>query len=184
MLEEVIKEIYLTKSIHYKNKTPFKVGEGSPVYGEITQNGTNTLVNHFRKHFNKDTVFYDLGSGLGKMVLHIGLQYNVKKSVGIELSKERHKGAVETKEKYVKDNDKIEFHNLSFFKYDMSDATVIYCDNTAIADDIGEEIYKIIPSGCLFLFKRRIVSINDKTSRLNDIERTYRQKELLWIVKE
>ena len=89
-----------------------------------------------------------------------------------------------TKEKYVKDNDKIEFHNLSFFKYDMSDATVIYCDNTAIDGDMGEELYKIIPSGCLFLFKRRIVSINDKTSRLNDIERTYRQKELLWIVKE
>ena len=51
MLEEVIKEIYLTKSTLYKNKTPFKVGEGSPVYGEITQNGTNTLVNHFRKTF-------------------------------------------------------------------------------------------------------------------------------------
>ena len=115
---------------------------------------------------------------------NIGLEYNIKKSVGIELSKERHKGAMDAKEKYVKDNDKIEFHNLSYFKYDISDATVIYCDNTAFADDVSEELYKIIPSGCLFLFKRRTPSINDKTSSFDDIERTYRQTKLLWIVKD
>ena len=63
---------------------------GSPVYGEVTKKGTNSIVKKFKEYFNKDTVFYDLGSVLSKMVIHIGLEYGVKKSVGIEFSKERH----------------------------------------------------------------------------------------------
>ena len=134
--------------------------------------------------FNKDTVFYDLGSGLGKMVVHIGLEYGVKKSVGIELSKERHQAALHLKEKYGKKNDKIEFHNISFFEYDFSDATVIYCDNTAMPSHISKRIYKKIPSGCLFLFKRRIDILKDCASQLGGIERTYDQDKLLWVIKE
>ena len=74
-------KIYKTSPyLEYKNKTEFnKSTIGSNVYGEITQNGTNDLVKHFKSYFNSNTVFYDLGSGLGKMVLHIGIQYEIKK---------------------------------------------------------------------------------------------------------
>ena len=89
-LDKIISDIYgiWAYKDSYINKTPFKP-EYRDVYGEITKVGGDGIVNHFKEHFNEDTVFYDLGCGTGKLVAHIGLQYNVKKSCGIELSKER-----------------------------------------------------------------------------------------------
>jgi len=189
MIEEIIKEIYSTDSRNYKNETNFdrkKVGD--PVYGEITKNGTHSLVNHFKKYFNENTVFYDLGSGIGKMVLHIGLQYKVKKSAGIEFSKERHNGAITLKTQYAPHNHSIHFYNTSFLEHDISDATVIYCDNTAMKEEISTSLYNKIPKGCLFLFKRLFPAV-DGTSYFDNylphlVDRTYGQKDLRWVVKE
>ncbi len=35
------------------------------------------------------------------MVLHIGIQYEVKKSIGIEYSEERHQGAIDLQKQYA-----------------------------------------------------------------------------------
>ena len=99
-MNEIIKKIYKTSPyLKYKNKTDFKSiwpsARDAGVYGELTQKGGDQIVKKFKKHFNKDTIFYDLGSGLGKTVLHYGLQYGIKKSVGIEYSKERHQAAID-----------------------------------------------------------------------------------------
>ena len=40
----------------------------SPTYGEATQKGVESLVKFFKDYFNQIPLFYDLGSGLGKMV--------------------------------------------------------------------------------------------------------------------
>tara|TARA_R110000824_G_scaffold79176_1_gene199545 strand:- start:1121 stop:1681 length:561 start_codon:yes stop_codon:yes gene_type:complete len=185
-MEKILKEMYnISPYSEYDNKTYFDKIIGSPTYGEITQKGTNDLVEFFHEYFNKDCVFYDLGSGLSKMVIHIGLQYGIKKSTGIEYSKERHKGALFLKEKYAKNNDNIEVINKDMLKCDISDATVIYVDNTVFTDEIMEKLYKIIPSGCLMLYKKRIKLTSKDIVHLEPelIERTYKQSKLRWHIQ-
>lgn len=187
MEDNILKDIYAISPHPYKNLTVFNPQrDGKDTYGEITQKGTNDLVNHFKKYFNKDTIFYDLGSGLGKMVLHIGMQYNVKKSIGIELSKERYEAAIEIKNKYAKEYNNIEFYNKSLFYCDITDATVIYCDNTVFNADQNQKLYSSIPTGCLFLFKRRLQFKNNiEYEKIYDlVERTYFQTELSWLIKK
>ena len=186
---KILKEIYSTSPyLKYKNQTEFNLTtDGRDTYGEITQKGTDDLVRHFKKHFNNNTVFYDLGSGLGKMVLHIGLQYDIKKSIGIELSKERYQGAIDLKEKYAKNNTNIQFHLKSFLDYNLSDATVIYMDNTCMSHEMNEIIYNKLPKGCLLLYKKcfDVAFIpQNKQNQIKDlVDRTYNQKNITWLIK-
>lgn len=190
-MESIITEIYkLSPHLVYKNKTNFSNNDGVETYGEVTQRGTNNLVKTFRKYFNKDTVFYDLGSGLGKMVLHIGMQYDVKKSIGIEYSKERHQGALHLQKQYANEYSNITFLNKSFFDHDFSDATVVYMDNTAFTNEMDTRIYKLIPAGCLVLYKKYFYKIGlpfkeqEKNTYNSLVERTYGQSKLVYLIKK
>tara|TARA_B100000963_G_scaffold254639_1_gene223243 strand:+ start:8013 stop:8579 length:567 start_codon:yes stop_codon:yes gene_type:complete len=185
-LNKLLDEMYQTSPYrrNFRNKTTFETNVGSSVYGEVTKNGTNSIVNKFKDYFNKDTVFYDLGSGIGKMVIHIGLEYNVKKSIGIEYSKERHAGAIYLKEKYAKDSNNIELICGDFLKNNLSDATVIYMDNTVFPNEVSKRIYKLLSKGTLVLYKRKInIKGIFEEEDPNLVERTYNQKKLMWLVK-
>ena len=72
--------------------------KGEKVYGEATWSGVNQMIKHFRP-LTKDDVFLDIGSGRGKMVLHMALQTPVKKCIGVELVKSRHEDAIKLKVK-------------------------------------------------------------------------------------
>jgi len=183
-LNEILEEIYKTSPYgKYKNKTKFDEEKYS-TYGEVTQISTNGIVDEFKDYFNENTVFYDLGCGIGKMVAHIGLQYNPKKSCGVELSKERFEGANHIKETYCKDMDNISFINESFFNYDVSDATVVYCDNTMYDAELSKMIIDILPEGCLFICRRKplrgknITELKDKK-----FETTYRKTNIFYLIK-
>lgn len=167
----------------YRNKTNFD-NIGSSIYGEITQEGMNSLINYFKEYFNENTIFYDLGCGLGKIVFHIGL-LDIKKSVGIEYSKERYNGCKYIQTNYCPTNKNIEFYNKSFLEHDCSDATIIYVDNTCCNDDIDLKIYKNLPKGCLFIYKRHIKGVIEKVNvEPNLVKRTYNQSQICWIIKE
>jgi len=168
----------------FKNKTIFVNNIGSPIYGEITQEGTNSLINYFKEHFNENAIFYDLGCGLGKMVFHIGL-LDIKKSVGIEYSKERYNGCKYIQTNYCPTNKNIEFYNKSFLEHDFSDATIIYIDNTCFNEIVNMEIYKKIPKGCLYIYKTRIkCTIENFKIEPNLVKRTYNQSQIYWLIKE
>ena len=191
-IDEIISNIYEVSSLggDYKNKTTFNENTvGHSIYGEITQTGTNALVNHFKEYFNEDSVFYDLCSGLGKMVLHIGLQYKIKKCVGIEYSKERHAGAIFLQQKYAPNNSTIQLKKENFLHSDFSDATIIYLDNTVVPTPLLKKIYPLIPPGCLFIYKKRIRSYEIKIKEeqhleKNLVKRTYNQNDIRWLIKE
>ncbi len=156
-LKNTLSEIYkISPYLSFNNKTKFDKSY-SDIYGEVTEKSTNGIVNYFKDYFNENTVFYDLGCGLGKMVAHIGLQYNPKKSCGIELSKERIDATMLIKEKYCKDNDNISFIEGDFFLIDFSDATVVYCDDTAMSQDVTKKIIDNLPKGCLFIFRKSLL---------------------------
>jgi len=184
-LNKIIGEIYNISpyEIKYRNKTEFK-SEYTDLYGEITQQATNELVNHFKEQFNEDSVFYDLGCGLGKMVVHIGLQYNVKKSCGIELSKERMICARHIKETYCKDNTNISFIEGDVFDNDLSDATVIYVDNTAFPNELTTKIIDTIPKGCLFICRRKPIGFEVQEMVGEKFVTTYGKKNIIYLIKE
>lgn len=89
-----IQLIYKNNNKQVYNKTEFNSKVGSEGYGEIGYDSVEEIIKTFQDYFNENTVFYDLGSGLGKLVIHIGLRCNVKKSCGIEYSVERYNYSV------------------------------------------------------------------------------------------
>jgi len=184
-MEKIIDEIY-SISPHkqeYHNKTNFVV-ESDSVYGETHKQSIDSIVSIFKKYFNNSTVFYDLGCGLGKIVAHIGLKYSPKKSIGVELSKERLNAAYFIKSEYNLPNN-IEYINDSFLNVDISDATVIYCDNTMYNDSLNLEIYEKVPKGCLFICRRKLPTIKGFTTESNEsFKTTYFKDKIHYIIKQ
>lgn len=185
----IIEKLYSTidtYTIKYRNETEFPDEVGSPVYGEVTKKGVETLLTYFESYFNKNTVFYDVGSGFSKMVLHIALLKKIKKCVGVEYSKERHEGALLLKKMCDPYVESVNLINDDIFKVDLSDATIVYCDNTVMSPDFGKKLYDKIPKGCLFLYKRTINDVKEKIHRDKDlkIERSYGDSYLCYLIKE
>lgn len=157
MEKRLIESIYWEDSRRLLNMTEFDiVSVGSEGYGETGYLSMERIINYFHDYFNEKTVFYDLGCGTGKIVYHVGLAYPVKKSCGIEFSKERCATAMLISEKYSIKSEKISIINKNILDCDISDATVIYIDNTLFPKLINEKIYDIIPDGCLVISRARI----------------------------
>lgn len=184
-LKETLETIYKISPYGvYKNNTHFG-NNRNDVYGEVTQTATDGIVDEFKQYFNEDTVFYDLGCGLGKMVAHIGLQYNVKKSCGIEFSKERINGANHIKETYCKDMNNISYIHESFLNHDISDATVAYCDNTMYDNELTKMIIDALPEGCLFICRREPHGVSQEVKVLENPKfvTTYMKKKIHYLIK-
>jgi len=122
----------------------------SLTYGEVTTEGAIELANIFTKIKPIKTypigqrTFYDLGSGIGRIVFLITNSIPGLISKGIELVKERHDNAVLA---YNKLNDvslqkRVEFINCSFFDKPLNDAAWIYIANLCFSDAIKEELSK------------------------------------------
>ena len=90
---------------------------------------------------DKDTVFYDLGSGTGKAVLACAMVFKVKKSCGIELFEELHQSARDQKKyleripEYQEKAQTIDFIQTNFLQADISDATLIFINASALFGD-------------------------------------------------
>ena len=191
MTDKELKEMY---AIPYtgknSNKTVFHQEGFNNVkvetYGEFTKKGVESYINYFKKNLTKDDVFYDLGSGLGKMVIHIGEHSDVKKSIGIEFSNERHDIAVDIKKTYANRNNRISLINGDILKRNLHDATIIYFDNTCYSNESCEDIFNALPNGCLITYKRffRNIPIKEQVSISDcEFERTYFQNSLYMYIK-
>jgi len=159
---------------------PFK---GS-TYGETTLRGIDTLINEFKEHFNNpDSVFYDLGSGKGDMVIYVASNTPVKKACGIELHKERFDILQEKLNKLSLDN--VSFLNEDFLESDISDATIIYIDNLLIPDDVQTQLWENIPDGALVISTLKLKekdSIKYKSTK-KPIRRSYANLKSLYTIK-
>jgi len=113
------------------------------VYGEITYEGMRLLAKKLA--LTKKDVFYDLGSGAGKLVAYMYLATPIKKSVGIEMVGKRHKIALWAKE-YLKldglldPKRELNFIHNNIRLEDFSDATVIYMASLCFLDELMEEL--------------------------------------------
>lgn len=106
----------------------------SLVYGELTWPGVERLAKALE--LGEDDVFYDLGSGVGKLVLQIAMM-PVKKSIGVELTKTRYESSVAALAQIKKQgllDAKCQFRNESLMDSNLADATAIYVASTCFSD--------------------------------------------------
>jgi len=61
--------------------------QNSAVYGELTTEGVHSLIEIL--DLSAEDVFWDLGCGVGKAVVQVALETNVRASMGVELSTSR-----------------------------------------------------------------------------------------------
>lgn len=110
-------------------------------YGEI--NDLQFLYNEIKNIFSfnnildQDYIFYDFGSGYGKIINFFSKYY--KKSVGIEIDKERFEKSL----MYNKDN--IEFYNINFFDQNIESSCVILINNLCLGIGTNKRLsYKLL----------------------------------------
>lgn len=108
-------------------------------YGEIDIMSFIAIMSLCRPHSN--TVFYDLGSGVGKTVIACAIVFRVKKSCGIELFAPLHEAASLQKQRlknhpsYQQHASTIRFLQKNFFEVPLLDASIIFVNAaTFIAD--------------------------------------------------
>lgn len=102
---------------------------GNPQYGEIPYDSAAHILDDI--HLTRQDVFYDLGSGVGKLVLQVYLTTPVKRSVGVELSKTRFDIAEDCHKQAIQDDHitvgrDLVFLNQNLNAIPLSDATVCF----------------------------------------------------------
>jgi len=109
---------------------------GSLTYGELTSAGVRKLLDYLQ--LTERDVFYDLGSGTGKVVLQAAMSVPLRKCVGIEivpsrvaagravLREARRQGLIQAR--------RCALHRADFLTADLADSTVIYTCSTAFSE--------------------------------------------------
>lgn len=139
-------------------------------YGEVTPMGVRQLIHlmELKGEAGEDEqrdpiIFYDLGSGAGKLVVQFFLEKVVTASIGVELSPARHALAVEAWENLQKSPDvlnqrntyqstdqkieelpRVQFLNQDILDTDFSDATHLFISSLCFPDDLICKICEVI----------------------------------------
>lgn len=176
MENNVLKAFYdLNKQIKKQ-----RVGKDiNTLYGNITYEGGQALLEYFKEYFNEDTVFYDLGCGPGHLPVHVSVETNAKKCVGIELLKDRYHIGV--KHYHTILDNRAQLINGDMFMHDWSDATIIYIDNTVMTFDLMEKFWNKVPKGCLVIMCKPYKPANTKYCM--DIKRSYVNSKGYYAIK-
>lgn len=136
----IFKELYADVS-GYALSHEARVNNDAPqyVYGEIDFESFVALLSLYKP--NKDTVFYDLGSGTGKAVITCAMMFDVKKSCGIEYfsnltdcAKKQQQRLSQIPE-YAERAKAIEFIQGDFLTSSVQDATIMFINSTAFLGD-------------------------------------------------
>jgi SAM-dependent methyltransferase len=116
------------------------------VYGEITKKGVKELSNYLN---NYKGVFYDIGCGNGRLLLHLSLISNFDKYVGVEISKTRIDYAIEINK--TLNQERVIFICDDILNVDISDANFIFMDDIMFSDDLRNLILEKIPKDCYYI---------------------------------
>lgn len=119
-------------------------------YGELTFDGAAQLKELL--DVSACDVFYDLGSGLGRLILQAHLQWGVARSVGVELSGDRHQKAVTAAQRLsaqgcLDPSRRINLINDNLLACDVSDATCVYLACTCWDSDFMTQVLALLESG-------------------------------------
>ncbi|HEV2600721.1 MAG TPA: hypothetical protein VGT41_00350 [Candidatus Babeliales bacterium] len=115
------------------------------IYGEILYDSAQALLQDPELAFGPEDIFYDLGSGVGKMAVQVYLNTPVKKVVGIELSPTRHAKAEKVMQRCTQSNIMQKGRALALchgdmLELDIDDATIIYMCSTCYPPELLEQL--------------------------------------------
>mmetsp|Transcript_36685 Transcript_36685/g.110152 ORF Transcript_36685/g.110152 Transcript_36685/m.110152 type:complete len:260 (-) Transcript_36685:4-783(-) len=116
-------------------------------YGEVTSMGVRQLASEMGLDGGEGIVFYDAGSGVGRLVVQLFLEYDIHKLIGVELSKQRHDIAVESWERVQRSisasyqgSERVEFLNQDILETSFNDTTHIFLSSLCFPKDVIEAI--------------------------------------------
>lgn len=127
--------------------------ENHAFYNEVTRDGAEKMIEVLSKVMGKSAVFYDLGCGQGKLIMHLAIQTKMSKIVGIELSKERYDQALKNAEEIEFPFTQPSIINADYRTVDLSDATVVYFDNNGYTAEETMQVFSLLPKGCLVIYQ-------------------------------
>lgn len=118
-------------------------------YGEILYSSVNTIIDYMQ--VTEKDVFYDLGSGIGKVPLHFFLKTPVKRAFGVEASKLRHEQALKIYQQMHNEFPEL-FENgrvlgceqKNFLDINLQDATIIYTCSTCFSEELLIDIARLL----------------------------------------
>jgi hypothetical protein len=158
------------------------LSEYKTTYGEATEAGIYAISEKLR-HYTKGSgtgaakpggVFYDLGSGLGKVVVGMAVLNPELRCVGVEIVPERVRIANSTLEKIRQRQirSRIVFHHGDFLSGDLNfrDAICIFVSNLCFTEttncQIAQKILREATPGCLVIVSREIPLPAERCQRL------------------
>jgi len=160
-----IEKVQLTNNIK-ESSDELKESDDNLIYGEITKSGVDTLLKEIknRKSITSDDVFYDIGSGNGKLPIHIALISDFSKVKGIEISDIRYMYSNHILKNTAGSIDNIEFINDDVRNIDISDATVIFINDVLFSEEDVEHIFEKASKGT------HIISFKKKSSDVINLD--------------
>lgn len=138
LISEIYKNLNAFKASSKDRKSVTEAG-GAPTYGEILPSSVSHLISYL--DIKQKDVFYDLGSGNGKVPFQFYLTTPIKKSVGVELSDYRHNQAMKAKLRAGKKGvltprRSLQYIHGDILKIDFSDATIVYLCSTCYTPEM------------------------------------------------
>lgn len=131
----------LFRRVHGWSITPSEerrvlAARSSPTYGEIRPAALARLLDTL--DLGVRDVLYDLGSGIGKVVVQAAMSVHVRRIVGVELVPSRHAIAERilerARERGLLRTSRVELRCADFMRTELADATVVYTCSTAFSD--------------------------------------------------
>jgi SAM-dependent methyltransferase len=133
----------------FKNPHTPKPQLVSETYGEILHPSVTKLLSQIT--LSDQDIFYDLGSGYGKLAMHFFLQTSIKAAIGIELSSTLHEQAQKALEtvqnelpEYFENQRKLTFVQGSFLELPLTDATIVFICAPCYTQPMMNALGKII----------------------------------------
>tara|TARA_B100001248_G_C27293346_1_gene413564 strand:+ start:150 stop:674 length:525 start_codon:yes stop_codon:yes gene_type:complete len=109
------------------------------LYGEANHDSIYKII---KKYYFEDCKFIDIGSGCGKIVVHLVNNLNIFAD-GIEIDSNRFKKSLYLLDKFNL-YDKIDFYNQDFQNIYFGNYDILYCCNLVFTDEDNKKLYKKI----------------------------------------
>jgi hypothetical protein len=132
----------------YKNQSGLHLEESEKseyIYGELTKSGVESLWKFLKTIYNPTDVLYDIGSGNGKLLLHLSLISDFSKLIGIEKNKIRHQYSLEISKTSIFKN--VDFICDDVLNHSLSDANIIFMNDVVFGEDLVQKIISKLKKG-------------------------------------
>lgn len=146
--KQLAEELDKENNLDPKDEQDSKLG-----YGEILKDGVDILYQFIKSKFEDESqiTFCDVGSGNGKLALHLSVISKFKKIYGLELNQLRIDYA-----NFIIRNSFFKFDNVQFLnsdakKFDFSDVNVVFMNDVLFDENDKESIISKLKSGTLLI---------------------------------